>query len=59
MIPNEEELITTLTFTLTPVDGGSPIILIFQDWMVKAVMHPLYLMAFLVLMKFIADPWNY
>jgi len=30
-IPNEEELITTVTYTLTPESGGTPIILSFQD----------------------------
>ena len=31
VIPNEEELITTLTYTLTPVGGGTPVVLNFQD----------------------------
>ena len=31
VIPNEEEIITRLTFTLTPTDGGSPVVLSFQD----------------------------
>lgn len=30
-IPNEEELITTLTYTLTPVAGGDTVMLIFKD----------------------------
>jgi len=30
-IPNEEELITTLNFTLTPDGGGTPVVLTFQD----------------------------
>lgn len=30
-IPNEEEVITTLTYTLTPVGGGTPVVLSFQD----------------------------
>jgi hypothetical protein len=30
-IPNEEELITTLTYTLTPAGGGAPIVFSFQD----------------------------
>ncbi len=30
-IPNEEELITTVTYTLTPVSGGDPIIFSFTD----------------------------
>jgi hypothetical protein len=30
-IPNGEELITTLNYTLTPTDGGTAIILSFQD----------------------------
>lgn len=30
-IPNEEELITTLRYTLTPTGGGTPIVLSFQD----------------------------
>lgn len=31
IIPNEEELITTLIYTLTPDGGGSPVELKFQD----------------------------
>ncbi len=31
VIPNEEELITTLTYTLTPVGGGTVVELSFQD----------------------------
>lgn len=31
VIPNEEELITTLKYTLAPMGGGKPIILSFQD----------------------------
>lgn len=31
MIPNEEELITTLKFTLTPEGGGTAVVLNFQD----------------------------
>lgn len=31
VIPNEEELITTLTYTLTPAGGGAPVILSFVD----------------------------
>lgn len=31
VIPNEEELITTLTYTLTPVGGGDAVIFSFQD----------------------------
>lgn len=31
IIPNEEEVITTLNFELTPQGGGSPITLTFQD----------------------------
>lgn len=30
-IPNEEELITTVTYTLTPDGGGTPVVLSFQD----------------------------
>lgn len=30
-IPNEEEVITSMTYTLTPIDGGTPVILSFQD----------------------------
>jgi len=30
-IPNEEELITTVTYTLTPVSGGDPVIFSFRD----------------------------
>jgi hypothetical protein len=30
-VPNEEELITTLTYTLTPVTGGDPVIFSFRD----------------------------
>jgi|TARA_R110000737_G_scaffold306362_2_gene314072 hypothetical protein len=30
-IPNQEELITTLTYTLTPVAGGNAIVLSFKD----------------------------
>ncbi len=30
-IPNEEEVITTLTYTLTPVSGGDVVTLTFQD----------------------------
>ena len=30
-IPNEEELITTLTYTLTPVSGGETVIFSFKD----------------------------
>lgn len=29
--PNEEELITTLTYTLTPAGGGTPVVLSFKD----------------------------
>lgn len=31
IIPNEEELITTLQYTLTPLDGGNSIVFSFQD----------------------------
>ncbi len=31
IIPNEEELITTMTYTLTPVDGGDVVTFYFQD----------------------------
>lgn len=31
IIPNEEEVITTMNFTLTPNGGGTPVILTFQD----------------------------
>lgn len=31
VIPNEEEVITTLNFTLTPVDGGTPVEFKFKD----------------------------
>jgi hypothetical protein len=31
VIPNEEELITTLTYTLTPVGGGTPVVFSFKD----------------------------
>ena len=31
VIPNEEELITTLNYTLTPINGGTAITLSFQD----------------------------
>lgn len=31
ILPNEEELITTLVYTLTPVDGGSSVVFSFQD----------------------------
>lgn len=31
IIPNEEEVITTLKFTLTPNGGGTPIVFTFQD----------------------------
>ncbi len=31
VIPNEEEVITTLKYTLTPDSGGTPIVLSFQD----------------------------
>ena len=31
IIPNEEEVITTLNFTLTPDGGGTPVVLTFQD----------------------------
>lgn len=31
VIPNEEELITTMTYTLTPIGGGDAIIFNFQD----------------------------
>lgn len=30
-VPNEEELITTLIFTLTPSEGGAPVVFSFQD----------------------------
>ncbi|MDB4089172.1 type 1 periplasmic binding fold superfamily protein [Flavobacteriales bacterium] len=30
-IPNEEEVITTLTYTLTPTGGGAPVVLTFKD----------------------------
>lgn len=31
VIPNEEELITTVTFTLTPQGGGEDVVLFFED----------------------------
>lgn len=31
VIPNEEELITTLRYTLTPAGGGSPVVFVFRD----------------------------
>jgi hypothetical protein len=31
VIPNEEELITTLTYTLTPLNGGTPTVFSFTD----------------------------
>jgi hypothetical protein len=31
VIPNEEELITTLVYTLTPEGGGNPVVFSFQD----------------------------
>ena len=31
VIPNEEEVITTLNYTLTPSDGGTPVVFTFQD----------------------------
>jgi len=31
IIPNEEEVITTLNFTLTPDGGGTPVVFTFQD----------------------------
>ena len=31
IIPNEEEVITTLEYTLTPSDGGTVVVLSFQD----------------------------
>jgi hypothetical protein len=31
VIPNEEELITTLAYSLTPVSGGNTVILMFRD----------------------------
>ena len=31
VLPNEEELITTLTYTLTPVGGGAPVVFSFKD----------------------------
>lgn len=31
VIPNEEEVITTLKYTLTPMDGGTPVVFSFQD----------------------------
>ena len=31
IIPNEEEVITTLNYTLTPTGGGTAIVLSFQD----------------------------
>ena len=31
VIPNEEEVITTLNYTLIPSDGGTPVVLSFQD----------------------------
>lgn len=30
-VPNEEELITTLQYTLTPAGGGSPVVFLFRD----------------------------
>lgn len=30
-VPNEEELITTLTYTLTPEAGGNPVVFSFRD----------------------------
>ncbi|UTW66939.1 type 1 periplasmic binding fold superfamily protein [bacterium SCSIO 12643] len=30
-VPNEEEVITTLTYTLTPTAGGTPVVLSFKD----------------------------
>ena len=31
IVPNEEELITTLIYTLTPAGGGTPVVFSFQD----------------------------
>ncbi|MGB0390469.1 MAG: type 1 periplasmic binding fold superfamily protein [Salibacteraceae bacterium] len=31
VIPNEEELITTLNYTLTPISGSNPVVLSFKD----------------------------
>ena len=31
VIPNEEEVITTVSYTLTPTTGGDPVVLSFQD----------------------------
>lgn len=31
VVPNEEEIITTLSYTLTPAGGGSPIVLTYKD----------------------------
>lgn len=31
IIPNEEELITTLSYTLSPSNGGTPVVLLFKD----------------------------
>lgn len=31
VLPNEEELITTLSYTLTPVGGGAPVVFSFKD----------------------------
>lgn len=30
-IPNEEEVITTLTYTLTPINGGNTVVMSFKD----------------------------
>ena len=31
VVPNEEEVITTLTYTLTPTAGGTPVVFSFKD----------------------------
>jgi hypothetical protein len=31
IIPNDEEVITTLSYTLSPIGGGTPVVLTFQD----------------------------
>ena len=42
VIPNEEEVITTVTYTLTPVGDGDPVILQFRDVDGDGGMDPVY-----------------
>ena len=43
VIPNEEELITTLTYRLIPTEGGETVVLTYKDLDEMALVRPLFL----------------